>query len=92
MLVLGGILVAIGCILAWAAQIWIGVIAIKANNVAYGIFAILIGLVAWIYAFTHWQQAKKPFFYSLIGMIVILIGYGLLIAGAVSQGSNMRVQ
>ena len=69
----------------WTVLLFIGVIlsvigwgmiliAAFRESFLWGIGSLLIPLVGLIFVFTHWQETKNGFFYSLVGAVLIAAG------------------
>ncbi len=73
MSIVGSILFGIGGIIALVCGIWLLVIAFK-TSVWWGLGYIFVPFVSLIFVIVHWSVAKKPFLYSLVGAVLMILG------------------
>ncbi len=71
--IVGLILLGVGGIIAVVCGIWLLVVAFK-TSVWWGLGSIFVPFVSLIFVIVHWNVAKKPFLYSLIGYVLIILG------------------
>lgn len=65
------VLMIIGVILSVIGGVMILIAAFR-ESVLWGIASLLVPLVALIFVFTHWQETKNGFFYSIVGAALIV--------------------
>ena len=63
----------VGLLVSVVAGIWLLVVAFK-TSVWWGLGSLLIPFVALIFVIMHWQVAKKPFLWNLLGGVLIAVG------------------
>lgn len=73
MAVIGVVLLAVGIVIDLIGGIWLLVKAFQAS-VWWGLGSIFVPFVSLIFVITHWAEAKRPFFLTLVGLVLILIG------------------
>jgi hypothetical protein len=66
------ILFYIGVLISIVAGIWLLVVAFK-TSVWWGLGSLLIPFVALVFVIMHWQVAKKPFLWNLLGAVLIVV-------------------
>jgi hypothetical protein len=66
------ILFYLGLLISIVAGIWLLVVAFK-TSVWWGLGSLLIPFVALIFVIMHWQVAKKPFLWNLLGAVLIVV-------------------
>ncbi len=71
-------LVMIGFGISAVAGIWFLVVAFK-ESVLWGLGCLLVPFVSLIFLIIHWQDAKRPFLWSLLAVVPLVIG--LLLGG-----------
>ena len=77
----GMIILGIGGIISLIGGIWFLVVAFR-QSVWWGLGSIFIPFVSLIFLIMHWADAKKPFFVSLLGAVIIVI-VAVLMPGAI---------
>ena len=68
----GMIILGIGGIISLIGGIWFLVVAFR-QSVWWGLGSIFIPFVSLIFLIMHWADAKKPFFVSLLGAVIIVV-------------------
>ena len=74
--ILGTILLVIGFAISAFAGIWFLVVAFR-QSVLWGLACLLIPFVSLIFLIIHWNEAKRPFLWSLLAIIPIFAGLAL---------------
>jgi hypothetical protein len=69
-------LMGIGILLAFAGGIWILVMAFQ-ESIGWGLGCLVCGVVTLVFAITHWEEAKKPFFLYVVGVVLVVAGSAL---------------
>ena len=77
----GMIILGIGGIISLIGGIWFLVVAFR-QSVWWGLGSIFIPFVSLIFLIMHWADAKKPFFVSLLGAVIIVV-VAILMPGAI---------
>ena len=77
----GMILWGIGGIISLIGGIWFLVVAFR-QTIWWGLGSLFIPIVALVFLIMHWGDAAKPFFVSLLG-VVIMVVVAVLIPGAI---------
>lgn len=77
---LGIVLMIAGGIAAAIGGLWLLIKGFE-ESAMWGIGMLLVPFVGLIFVITHWEQAKKPFLYNLLGSIVFFIGFVMIGAG-----------
>lgn len=77
----GMIIWIIGAIISVIGGIWFLVVAFR-QSIWWGLGSLFIPLVSIIFLILHWGEAAKPFFVSLLG-VVIMVVVAILIPGAI---------
>ena len=77
----GMIILGIGGIISLIGGIWFLVVAFR-QSVWWGLGSIFIPFVSLIFLIMHWADAKKPFFVSLLGAVIIIV-VAILMPGAI---------
>ena len=90
MLIIGGILATVGVIASLVFWIIAIVKAFKAEETLWGVLSIFIPICAVIFAFL--KGHKSLGIKMIIAGVVATIGYGIVIAGAVSQIDPEQMQ
>jgi hypothetical protein len=62
----------IGMLISVVTGIWLLVVAFK-ESIWWGLGSFFIPLVGLIFVIMHWQVAKKPFLWSLLGIVLIVV-------------------
>jgi hypothetical protein len=62
----------IGCLISIVAGIWFLVVAFK-TSILWGLGCLIVPFVSLIFLFMHWEAAKKPFLWSLLGFVMIIV-------------------
>ena len=78
---LGMIIWGIGGIVCLIGGIWFLVVAFR-ETIWWGLGCLFIPIVALVFLIMHWGDAAKPFFVSLLG-VVIMVVVAVLIPGAI---------
>lgn len=73
---LAGVLTAIGLIVFLYAQISL-VITAFLTGIGWGLAYLIIPVAALLYIALYWEEAKKPFFISVFGLLCFVVGLGL---------------
>jgi hypothetical protein len=81
MATLGMIIWIIGAIISVIGGIWFLVVAFR-QTIWWGLGCLFIPFVSIIFLIIHWGDAAKPFFVSLLG-VVIMVLVAILIPGAI---------
>jgi hypothetical protein len=77
---MGILILFVGLIVALVGLIMVAIPAFK-DNIWWGLGTLFLFVpVGWIYAFMHWQDAKKGFLIWVVGFVVYIVG--LVIGGA----------
>lgn len=78
---LGGLLLFLGLGIGVVFGI---ILLIKAfqTSVLWGLAYLFIPFAALVYVFTHWEQSKKPFLSSLIGIPLVVLGVVIMVSQA----------
>ena len=71
---LGGLMMIVGGAMTVIAWIWVVVIAFREDGFLWGIGSLLIGLVALIYMLMHFDECRTPFWLTVAGIILAVIG------------------
>jgi hypothetical protein len=71
------VLVIIGYIVMAVGGIWILILAFQ-DSAMWGILCFCIPLASFVFVFTHFEDAKKPFFVWLAGLPIYLLGAVLM--------------
>jgi hypothetical protein len=69
---LGMILLVVGGIISAIGGIWFIIVAFQ-ESVLWGLGCLLIPFVSLIFLITHWRDASRPFWVSLLGSIITLV-------------------
>jgi hypothetical protein len=77
----GMIIWIIGAIISAIGGIWFLVVAFR-QSIWWGLGSLFIPFVSIIFLILHWSNAAKPFFVSLLG-VVIMVVVAILIPGAI---------
>ncbi len=77
MSIIGGILAAIGCIIALIYGIILLIKAFK-ESVWWGLGSLFVPFVGLIFVFMHWNICKKPFLMALLGTVIYAVGFALM--------------
>jgi uncharacterized membrane protein len=80
MSVLGGILMFVGVIIGVVGGVWLLIEAFK-QSIWWGLGCFFISIVSLIFVIVHFEVAKKPFFVSLAGTVLIILG-AIMMPGA----------
>ncbi|MBC8026746.1 MAG: hypothetical protein H7Y89_12190 [Steroidobacteraceae bacterium] len=62
----------LGCLISIVTGIWFLVVAFK-TSVWWGLGCLILPFVSLIFLFMHWEAAKKPFLWSLLGFVMIIV-------------------
>ena len=62
----------IGCLISIVAGIWLLVVAFK-TSILWGLGSLIVPFVGLIFVIMHWEAAKKPFLWSLLGFVLIIV-------------------
>ena len=81
---MGIALMVLGYIIAAVGGIWLLVVAFK-TSIGWGLASLFIPFAGLVFVFTHWDDAKKPFFINLCGIPFIVLG---IILAAQSAGAT----
>jgi hypothetical protein len=71
--IIGLILLVIGGVISFVAGIWFLVVAFR-ESVLWGLGCLLIPFVSLIFLIIHWSEAKRPFLWSLLAIVPMVIG------------------
>jgi hypothetical protein len=82
---LGMIIGGIGGIISLIGGIWFLVVAFR-ETIWWGLGSIFIPFVSLIFLIIHWSDAKKPFFVSLLGAVIVVIAAILMPKGTIPVG------
>lgn len=82
--IVGMIIFVIGAIISVIGGIWFLVVAFR-QTVWWGLGSIFIPFVALIFLIMHWSDAKKPFFVSLLGTVIMVV-IAILMPQAIPAG------
>lgn len=63
----------VGLMTCFFAYAWLLVVAFK-QDILWGLGCLLIQPVAFVFLILHWDKSKKPFFASVVGAVICLIG------------------
>lgn len=74
---LGSIFMIIGMLIAAFTSIWFLVVAFK-TSVLWGLGCLFVPFVSLIFLIMHWDDAKRPFLWSLLAIIPIVAGVMLV--------------
>lgn len=77
----GMIIFIIGALISLIGGIWFLVVAFR-QSIWWGLGSIFIPFVSLIFLIIHWGDAKKPFFVSLLGAVII-VAVAILLPGAI---------
>ena len=77
----GMIIFGIGGIISLIGGIWFLVVAFR-QTIWWGLGSIFIPFVSIVFLIMHWADAKKPFFVSLLGAVIIIV-VAILMPGAI---------
>lgn len=91
MQILGTILLVIGALVAFIYGI---ILLIKAfqTSVLWGLGYLFVPFVALIFVIVHWDVAKQPFLYSLLGVAIMFIGIALVPESALNANDIQSLQ
>ena len=78
---LGMIIWGIGLLISVIGGIWFLVVAFR-ETIWWGLGCLFIPIVALVFLIMHWGNAAKPFFVSLLGVVIMVI-VAMLIPGAI---------
>ena len=67
------ILIVVGGALYLIGIIWLLIKAFQ-ESILWGLGSLLIPFVGLIFAILHWAECKKPFFYALAGLVLLILG------------------
>ena len=81
MATLGMIIWGIGGLVALIGGIWFLVVAFR-QTIWWGLGCLFIPFVSIIFLIIHWSDAAKPFFVSLLGVVMMVV-VTILIPGAI---------
>lgn len=73
------ILLVIGFGISVVAGIWFLIVAFK-QSVLWGLGCLFVPFVSLVFLIMHWQEAKRPFLWSLAALVPLVIG--MLLGGA----------
>jgi hypothetical protein len=62
-------------------------IAAFKTSAGWGLASLLLPFAVLVYVAKHWEQTKTPFLRSVIALVVVMVGVGLSVAGAVMTGA-----
>ena len=62
----------IGCLVSIIAGIWLLVVAFK-TSIWWGLGSLIVPFVSLIFVIMHWETAKKPFLWGLLGFAMIIV-------------------
>jgi hypothetical protein len=62
----------IGFFISIVASIWLLVVAFK-TSILWGLGSLFVPFVGLIFVFVHWQAAKTPFLWSLLGVVLLVV-------------------
>ncbi len=86
MIAVGVILAVLGGIALFVAYIMLIILAFRLGGAGWGIGSIFLGIIGLIFGIMHWNQGgRTPVLIYIVGTVVLVIGYGLIIAGAASS-------
>ena len=85
MATLGMVLSVVGSIAMLVFSVQILIKAFQ-TSVGWGIASLLLPFAILVFVAKHWEATKTPFLRSLMAMVVVVIGTGLSVYGAVSEG------
>ena len=74
---MGYVLLFIGAIIALVGTI-IFLVAAFSEHIGWGLACIFLPFASLIFLVMHWHDAKKGFFLSLAGTVIVMIGIALL--------------
>ena len=83
MLILGTILTVVGSIVGFVTGIMMLIANFK-KNVGWGVASLLLGIPLLVFAIMHFSEVKKPFLVYIASIAVVVVGFMLSAAGAVS--------
>lgn len=81
MAIIGLILFVIGGIASLVTGIWFLVVAFR-QSVLWGLGCMFVPFVPLVFLIVHWQEAKRPFLWSLAALVPIILGALLTGGGA----------
>jgi hypothetical protein len=61
-----------GCLVSIVAGLWLLVVAFK-TSILWGLGSLIVPFVSLIFVFMHWQDARKPFLWSLLGIVLMVV-------------------
>ncbi len=64
---------AVGC---GFTSIWFLVVAFR-KSVLWGVFCLFLPIVGFFFLIVHWPEAKRPFMWSILAWVVLMIGVAL---------------
>jgi len=70
--ILAFISVVFGMLLSFVSSIWFLVVAFK-EHVLWGVVCLFSGIGNFLFLIVHWEVAKKPFMYSLLSLLLLLM-------------------
>jgi len=62
----------IGCVITIVAGIWFLVVAFK-TSILWGLGCLIVPFVSLIFLFMHWEAAKRPFLWNVLGLAMIIV-------------------
>ncbi len=83
MAMLGTALTVVGSLVMLVFAIQILIMAFK-TSIGWGLASLLIPLVIFFYVAKNWAACKTPFLRWAIGLVVMIVGFGLTTFGAMS--------
>lgn len=81
--IIGSILIVLGMIVSIFGGIWLLIEAFK-TNIWWGLGCLFISFISLVFIIMHFDVAKKPFFISLAGTVIMIIG-SLLVPMAIAS-------
>ena len=88
MAILAGICLLLGAIIGTIGGIMFLIAAFR-KSVMWGLGCLIIGPISLVFLIMHWQEAKKPFFISLLAVPLIFLA---LVFGALGGDGNVTVE
>jgi hypothetical protein len=82
-----------GMLLCFVGGLWIVVNAFRNSGVLWGLGSLLVPLVAQIYALLNLGDNKVPLLLSVVGIVLLFMGYGDIVEqAALMQGADALPQ
>ena len=81
--ILAIIVQSLGYVVALVGGVWFLVVAFR-KSLAWGLLSFFVPPVGLVFLARHWKSTAKPFYLWLLGVILVLLGWGMSFIGTVS--------